>query len=436
MAPTSKLSTRSLEGKGATRLPKPAAPPAGRKTLLQQKPTGKLGTLCKWEGPYRIKRRLTDTTYLLEAPVRGKLGKRRCNRQSLKRYFVRVAANQVISATADEEGIDKMRLHHGGDTSETEDVKLDKLELGSEITDEQKKELSALLKKYSDVFQDRPGKALVKPISISTGSNRPVTTYPYRTPNRWKDKIQDEIDTLLEAGIIEPSTSPWASPIVPVPKPGGDVRMCVDYRKLNKITETDIYPLPRVEKILEEVSASKYITTLDLSKGYYQFPIVPSDQKKTAFVTESGKWQFTRMPFGLKGAPAAFQREMDSLFQACPNILAYIDDVAIFSSSWSQHLKHLEMALNLFKHKCLTIKLAKSTAPNSTAVPATSDSTAAPGPTAIPNSATCPSPTTAPDSATCPGRTTSPDSATCPGRTTSPDSATCPGLAATPDSST
>ena len=125
--------------------------------------------------------------------------------------------------------------------------------------------------------------------------------------------MERQIDTLLKYGIIEPSTSPWVSPIVPVPEPGGDVRMCVDYRKLNKVAETDTYPLPRVEKILEEVSASKYITTLDLSKGYYQFPIVPSHQKKTAFVTESGKWQFTRMPFGLKGAPAAFQREMDSL---------------------------------------------------------------------------------------------------------------------------
>ena len=135
-----------------------------------------------------------------------------------------------------------MRLDHGGDASETEDTKWEKLELGPELTEEQKKELSALLIKYSDVFQDKPGKATVNPVSIPTGSSHPVTTYPYRTPNRWKDKIQAEIDTLLESGIIEPSTSPWASPIVPVPRPGGDVRMCVDYRKLNKVTETDTYP--------------------------------------------------------------------------------------------------------------------------------------------------------------------------------------------------
>ena len=157
--------------------------------------------------------------------------------------------------------------------------------MGRELGKEQKEDLSALLNEYSDVFQDKPGKATVNPVSIPTGSSSPVTTYPYRTPNRWKDKIQTEIDTLLEYSIIEPSTSPWASPIVPVPKPGGDVCMCVDYRKLNKVTETDTYPLPRVEKILEEVSASKYISTLDLSKGYYQFPIVPSHQKKTAFLS-------------------------------------------------------------------------------------------------------------------------------------------------------
>lgn len=103
----------------------------------------------------------------------------------------------------------------------------------------------------------------------------------------------------------------------------------MDYRELNKITDADTYPMPNVETLVEEVAAANFITTLDLTKGYYQVPLPPSEQPKTAFVTERGKFQ--AMPFGLKGAPAHFQRVMDNILRDVPHCHVYIDDIVVFT---------------------------------------------------------------------------------------------------------
>ena len=108
------------------------------------------------------------------------------------------------------------------------------------------------------------------------------------------------------------------------------------------------------------LSKAKYVSTLDLTQGYYQFPVHPDHQKKTAFVTPNGMWEFSRMPFGLKGAPAAFQREMDALFQDHPSLSAYIDDVAVYSSTWEEHLRHLKTALTKLKERGLTAKVSSA----------------------------------------------------------------------------
>ena len=122
---------------------------------------------------------------------------------------------------------------------------------------------------FDDVFKNTPGEAKVEPFTIPTGEAKPISAYPRGLSPKWKQKILEEVQALQSTGIIVPSRSPWASPIVPVPKPQGGVRMCIDYKPINKVTDTDVYPLPRVEQLLEEVTQSRYITTLDLNKGYY-----------------------------------------------------------------------------------------------------------------------------------------------------------------------
>ena len=154
--------------------------------------------------------------------------------------------------------------------------------------------------------------------------------------------MEKELQEMLEQGIIEPSQGEWTSPIVVVKKKDGDIRICIDYRKLNAVTKRDAYPMPRIDDILDELGQAKYITTLDLAKGYWQVPVNPQDQEKTAFSSPLGLFQFKRMPSGLSGAPGTFQRLMDRVINGLSFTKAYLDDLVIYSSTWQEHLSHVE----------------------------------------------------------------------------------------------
>ena len=165
---------------------------------------------------------------------------------------------------------------------------------------------------------------------------------------------------MLEIGVIQASTSPWASPLVMVDKKDGGIRLCVDYRKVNKVSKFDAYPMPKVEEILEEVGPAKIISTLDLAQGYWQVPMAAESQEVTAFITPYGLYEFTVMPFGLHNAPATFQRMMNEVLRDCSGFSrACIDDVVVFSPTWEEHLSHLRTVLTCLQHASLTLKLCK-----------------------------------------------------------------------------
>ncbi|KAJ1080474.1 hypothetical protein NDU88_000673, partial [Pleurodeles waltl] len=115
-----------------------------------------------------------------------------------------------------------------------------------------------------------------------------------------------EIEKMLDLGIIEPSQIPWCSPVVSVPKPDGSIRFYIDFRQVNSVSQFDTYPLPRVDELLEKLGKARYMSTLDLTKGYWQIPLAQNDKEKTAFSTPSGLYHFNVLPFGLHGAPATF----------------------------------------------------------------------------------------------------------------------------------
>ena len=147
-----------------------------------------------------------------------------------------------------------------------------------------------------------------------------------------------------------------------VPKKTGDIRLIVDYRRLNNVTVPDPYVMPRIEVLLEMMGKANIYSKLDLKKGYYQVPVAPHHQDKTAFVTEWGKFKFTVMPFGLRNAPSTFQRLMDVVLQSTSKFTrCYIDDISIFSQNWTDHLVHIREVLSKLERAGLTLQLKKCT---------------------------------------------------------------------------
>lgn len=131
---------------------------------------------------------------------------------------------------------------------------------------------------------------------------------PYRVSESRRQVIEAEVDKMLQSGVIEESTIPWSSPIVLVPKPVGSLHLCNDFRRLNQISEFDAYPLPRVDELVERQGRARFVTTVDLTKGYWQVALTPEAREKTAFSTENGHWQYRVLPFGLHGAPPTSAR--------------------------------------------------------------------------------------------------------------------------------
>lgn len=160
--------------------------------------------------------------------------------------------------------------------------------------------------------------------------------------------------------MIEPSNSEWCSPVVIVFKKDGSLRICIDFRKLNAVSEFDAYAIPRVDKLLEKIGSAKYITTLDLCEGYRQVPLEESSRQYMAFRTPAGLFQFTVMPFSLHGAPATFQSLMDEVLQGCDHCsVAYLDDVVIYINSCAEHVQHLTLVLGKIQKAGLTLNPAK-----------------------------------------------------------------------------
>ncbi|GFW28097.1 retrovirus-related Pol polyprotein from transposon opus [Trichonephila clavipes] len=184
--------------------------------------------------------------------------------------------------------------------------------------------------------------------------------HPYRIPIALQQEVDRQINELLHLKLIEPSESEWAHPIVCVSKKNGSIRLCVDYRHLNSFTNADAYPMQNAKDLLFEVGQANYITVLDLTKGYWQIPMAEEAKPYTAFVTHHGHYQFCVMPFGMKNAGSTFQKVMDQvLVKHRAYCRSYIDDVAVFSKTWEQHMKHLCVVFQTIQKVGFTINLKK-----------------------------------------------------------------------------
>ena len=228
------------------------------------------------------------------------------------------------------------------------------------LTDVQQKQLQEVLDSHSSILTKEPGLTGLVTFDIDTGEADPIHQRPYSTPVALKAKVDEELSWLLEKGYIVPSSSPWASPMVTVRKADGSARLCVDFRKINSLTRPMPFFMPRVEEVIEGIGKARFISKLDLSKGFYQVPLTDSAMQKTAFTCHKGTFHFTRMPFGVKNAPACFQTLMQrALADVTEFSTAYMDDVVIFSPTWEDHVVHVHRVLESIEKAGLTVNPKK-----------------------------------------------------------------------------
>lgn len=233
----------------------------------------------------------------------------------------------------------------------------------------EKSELIRLLCKNQEVIQKNGEKLTCTSATkhkILTTNDSPIYTKNYRYPHHFKKDIEEQIQEMLGNGIIRPSKSPYSSPIWVVPKKldasgKRKVRVVIDYRKLNEQTVDDRYPMPQIEEILDSLGKSVYFTTIDLKSGFHQIAMDPKHVEKTAFSTDKGHFEFTRMPFGLKNAPATFQRTMNDILgdYVGRKCYVYLDDIIIVGYNLENHLENLNLVLKRLSEFNLKIQLDK-----------------------------------------------------------------------------
>ena len=250
-------------------------------------------------------------------------------------------------------------------TEELPDCLKDLLKNVEFSTEDHKSQAYELLSEFADVFS-KPGEALgrtsVVQHRIPTKTDKPVKINPYRLGWEKRKIAEQEVSEMLKQGVLQPSDSDYCSPVVLVKKKDGSWRFCADYRKLNEQTVSDCYQLPRIEDILDSLGNSKYFHTADLKSGYWQIEMHPEDRKKTAIgVPGVGFFEFCVMPFGLKGAPACFQRLMekvlkDILWKRC---LVFLDDILAFGDTFESSLESLREVLLRLRKAGLKLKPQK-----------------------------------------------------------------------------
>ncbi len=297
-----------------------------------------------WEGPFIVLKKLSAVNYRIEE-VDGRKKKKVVHVNNVKKFKERELEICALTVLAEDHGLDDSNV-------------LLRDEVCEGFNEE---ELMGVLSKFSSVMSDLPGETSVAKMTIEVDEGTHIISQrPYRVPDRLKDGVKQEVDLLLESGIIEPSVSAWASPLVPVVKPDGKVRLCVDYRKLNSVTPQLQQYIPTLDDVLERAGSAKVLSKMDLAKGFYQVQMAGESCDLTTFVSPWGKYRFKRMPFGLKNAPAMFQSLMETVLKECLVFASvYIDDVLIYSSSWSEHLQHIEQVLVALKEAGLTAKPGK-----------------------------------------------------------------------------
>lgn len=209
------------------------------------------------------------------------------------------------------------------------------------------------------LFGDTPTRTPLIEHDIDVGTSPPIKQCFYRCSADKRRVLEAEVQYMLDNQIAMPSYSSWASPSLLVSKSDGSPRFCNDYRKVNKVTKADSYPLPRMEDCIDLVGSAKFVSKVDLLKGYWQVPLTAQAHEISAFVTPFGLFEYTVMSFGLCNAPATFQRLMNLVVAGLEGCAVYLDDLVMFSDTWNDHVHRIGALFGHLAEACLTVNLAK-----------------------------------------------------------------------------
>ena len=232
--------------------------------------------------------------------------------------------------------------------------------IADHLSENQKTQMKDVLCEFSDVFTDVPGKTTVIQHEVHLTSDIPVRQPCYRIPPKLKPLAKTEIDIMLKMGIVEESDSPYGAPALIIEKADKkSIRFCCDFRKINALTVFDAYPMPKAVEVMEEIGHSKYISVLDLTRGYWQVPLSEDAKRKSAFTTPFGLFQWTVTPFGMKNSGATFQRLVDKTLQGLDFARGFVDDLAIWTDSWESHVQCCRIVFQRLRDAGLTAKPVK-----------------------------------------------------------------------------
>ena len=335
---------------------------------------------AKYSRPYKVVKKISDTNYLVKTPDRHK-ETQVCHINMLKAYHEKPKPELVtlnnrlgLESPAHSESCVGLEAEKEEDTesevrlgNDQQPIKLQNSQILNDLGNKlshlplvQRKELAEVITQYREVFPDVPSKTNLIEHDVDVGDSAPIKQHPYRVSPMKKELLDKEVQYMLKNDIIEESQSNWSSPCILVPKHDGGFRFCTDFKKVNDKTKSDSFPIPRITDCIDQIGSAKFVSTFDMLKGYWQVPLTQRASEISAFVTPSGLYQYKVMPFGMKNAPATFQRMVNKLVRDIDGCEGYIDDVVIYSDNWSDHISQIKRFFQIMREAKLTINLMKS----------------------------------------------------------------------------
>lgn len=312
----------------------------------------------QWEGPAKVLQKISDTNYAVESG--GTRKKVRIYHSNLMKPYVGRKEMVSLAWNTPEEVPTEIPRWEGEKGLYDVDTVVAKAVNTEVLTEDKVSDLRDVISEFGGVFSDRPGRTDLVCHDIELTDSTPVRSKAYRVSPRQREILAEEINRMLELGVIEAAESDYTSPLILVEVPGKDPRPCIDYRKLNTITRDQTYPIPNIEERVEQVSAARYISTLDLIRGYWQVPLTERASRYAAFISPLGTFRPLMLSFGLKNAPFCFSKLMDSVLRGMEGFaLPYLDDIAIFSETWQEHISHLREVFGRLREAGLSVKAEK-----------------------------------------------------------------------------